>query len=223
MGMKRVILVLVLALVLPALGSAQIVNDLKPEDPIVERASGEIQVLKEVVSADGFPYRVSLAFADRGSYEEALALRIGEVSLGRLDVVWLRGDGGKIETYSVDDGTSLKDLDSLANGNLCGDVFARGTVKLASGLTMGVSLHAGGVRDASTGVVTLAVAHKKFRDDIYGDCDFFAAGGCGGPTCYNHGIDTTGQAWSYKGDCRELEIWGPNTCYCHTTSAVPVH
>jgi len=50
-------------------------------------------------------------------------------------------------------------------------------------------------------------------------CDFFAAGGCGSGACYNSD-DSGGRIVIGKGDCRELEVWGPNTCYCHTTAII---
>jgi len=79
----------------------------------------------------------------------------------------------------------------------------RGTAKLDNGVTVGVS-------------VSLAAA-GDFVHDIHGACDFFAAGGCGSGACYNSMTTATGIIL-FKGDCRELEVFGPNTCYCHSTS-----
>jgi hypothetical protein len=169
--------------------------------PMTELKSGEIQVRTSAVirGENGRFYTISLVFRDINDYHAALPSGVTGLHLSKLQNAWAAKTPDSFQELRRPRAKALLDLAERAARPLCGNVAARGVVELAGGVYAGVNLHS---------------TMKEFEHDIFGACDFFAAGGCGDDICYNAdngggGIVVTG------GDCHELEIWGPNTCYCH--------
>ena len=203
--------VLLALLVLPAPSFAQRPGDQqvnwRAADAVTERAGGEVAVHSStlLLSDRGRAYSATLSFASQDDYLKALALGGRGINLANLDDAWYADGFGTFKVVSKPGDRGIFNLAENARGTICGDIVVRGTTKIGDGITVGVSVH--------------AVKAGDFVHDIHGACDFFAAGGCGSDPCYNSLQTTTGVIIG-KGDCRELEVFGPNTCYCHTTSII---
>lgn len=203
--------VLLALLAFPAASSAQKPGDQqlnwRASDAVTARNGGEVAIGSStlLLSDKGTAYSATLSFASQDDYLKALALGGRGVNLADLDDAWYADGSGSFKVIARPGDRGVFTLAENARGTICGNVVVRGTTKIGDGITVGVSLH--------------AVKAGDFVHDIHGACDFFAAGGCGSDPCYNSLQTTTGVIIG-KGDCRELEVFGPNTCYCHTTAII---
>ncbi len=183
-----------------------------PEDVFQVRESGEVVIRSREAllpeGDEGEPVQVSFSFPDADSYELAMALGGVEIELRELESVILRGEEGEVQELSSS-GLSPFELAAMSNGNLCGDIFARAAVELEEKLWVGISLHRGNTKAG------YAVVSKYFEcvNDVFGDCDWFAWGGCGGE-CISQYRWYGSVVRTDKNICTEFEVPGPNTCIC---------
>ncbi len=155
-----------------------------PEDPITVLEHGEVRIrYAETLypEAGGHAIQISFAFPSLDHYERAMVLGAQKIDLTALESVILGNEDGEIEEFPAA-GFSPFDLAELANGNVCGDVFARAAVELEPDIWVGIGMHGGSGRSA----FTVPPTPEKCARDVFDQCPFFAFwGNCKSDGCTN--------------------------------------
>ena len=182
------------------------------------KASGEVRVelKKTLKDRHGDVYRVSLAFADRDDFDRAWP-EIETLDLERVEKFLIRPSTGRTQAFKRGQDKSAASFEQIlarAESAVCGDTVLRGLTTLPSGVELGINLHAAASRikphRISLGKNTLPGSCNL---DVFDDCDFWAAGGCGGPKCVNI-CRFGGESKTIEAQCVEEEVFGFNTCAC---------
>ena len=180
---------------------------------ITLKKSGEVRIgLDETFIVDGRVFKVSVAFRDFEAYELAKRTVDGVLDLGTLSGAMVRDERSDLHTYvPAKSSASILDLVASAHHAICGDVVARGFVRLGDDLFAGVNLHAGVVPVEKPDRIRAKRSDEPAINDVFGDCDTFAWGGCGGPDCANLGFGSSLRL----GTCQRARLhFFPDICLC---------
>ena len=187
----------------------------------VTRDNGEMRVyLGEIwqASKDTF-YPLSVSFLDAEHHERFMRGENQEVALEDFTALVLRTEAGVVTLAGAElNAATLHNLPNRSAGALCGDIIARGMVEYRPGEFYLVNFH----RDISFSnnaipgdgdiwpcqTTTCAV-------DVFDECDDFAIGGCGGPTCVNLCRDRDCNFQITNAQCAEYIVpFGLDLCIC---------
>ncbi len=186
-----------------------------PSDHVERRPSGEVHV---ATALDGLAIQV--VFASEEDYralvgKTGLVVDLEHVTAFMRD----RDGGGHIVTGSL--------LDALhtASVTFCGNVAVRAIYELKPGLVIGLNFAGLGSTDGGSESQQSALqgtqppprvlGENKYKNDVFGECDTLAIGGCGGPDCTNMMLYWNGEVLILPGTCIS---WGPfyALCSCNT-------
>ncbi|MBI5803760.1 hypothetical protein HY450_00785 [Candidatus Pacearchaeota archaeon] len=195
------------------------------ENPVVREApesGGEVWVAS---SLDG--KRVDVAFQTREDYERIVLRNNGfNLDLRKIQgAIAMNDEGSLIEVKD-----SLKSAVANSKRTICGNHLVRTFFQLDDGTQIGVGFTDEVLQDTTKGITGRNTEDEfVIVHDVFGDCDYFAIGGCGDDLCvvrYNYClvpwdpllccVDENGGEYSWRyGRCGpNSEAWWFDTCWC---------
>jgi hypothetical protein len=190
----------------------------------IHRQGGEmqIQVPRTYKTEGGALYRISLVFMNEEDYRSFSARKIKyRISLQDLDWFTFFVEDRVLVSYEKESMiASLDEVFAAASASLCGDVVAKGIIEIFPEIFIGVNIHSrlfSPAPDDPHGKSLPPPGHceEGCELDVTNECDFFAIGGCGGPTCIIACITEDCKPFGGAGNCNVVEVpIFPDFCLC---------
>lgn len=187
-------------------------------ESVSRRDGGEVRIEVDEVrtTAQGISFGVRIDLVDDSDLAQVLAKGSAGVDSADLAFVVIRGEAGP-ETLLPASTPSLDEWFARSAGPLCKGIWGRGLWEYRPDHWAAISVwrQSGRGREPWGDGGNWSCGNDTCSGDVFGECDVFAIGGCGGPDCLTVCRDHDCNVETIPSTCQAYEVpFGIDLCIC---------